>query len=58
MQQIVGVTHNLHRRSGSVLPPPEDEPFTYSSASAEEPTVESDEKVCTLYIPCEIYLFC
>ncbi|XP_017249385.2 uncharacterized protein LOC108220200 isoform X3 [Daucus carota subsp. sativus] len=44
VQQIVGVTHNLHRRSGSVLPPPEDEPFTYSSASAEEPTVESDEK--------------
>lgn len=25
MQQIIGATNNLHRRSGNVLPPPADE---------------------------------
>ncbi|KAL8145766.1 hypothetical protein AgCh_003784 [Apium graveolens] len=44
VQQIVGVTQNLHRRAGDVLPPPIDELYSYSSASVEKPIVKSDVK--------------
>ncbi|KAJ1375415.1 Zinc finger, RING-type [Sesbania bispinosa] len=33
VQQIIGATNNLHRRSGSVLPPPADDPRHMSSAT-------------------------
>lgn len=32
VQQIIGATNNLHRRSGSVLPPPVDDSRHMSSA--------------------------
>ncbi|KAK7279392.1 hypothetical protein RJT34_24443 [Clitoria ternatea] len=33
IQQIIGATNNLHRRSGNILPPPADDPKHMSSAS-------------------------
>ncbi|XP_020226442.1 uncharacterized protein LOC109808041 isoform X2 [Cajanus cajan] len=33
VQQIIGATNNLHRRSGNVLPPPVDDPKLVSSAT-------------------------
>ncbi|KAG4396985.1 hypothetical protein GLYMA_10G048700v4 [Glycine max] len=33
VQQIIGATNNLHRRSGNVLPPPVDDPKHMSSAT-------------------------
>ncbi|RDX62843.1 CCR4-NOT transcription complex subunit 4, partial [Mucuna pruriens] len=33
IQQIIGATNNLHRRSGNVLPPPVDDPKQMSSAT-------------------------
>lgn len=41
MQQITGAANNMQRRSGNVLPPPADEYWNNSSASAGKPIVKN-----------------
>ncbi|KAF7818577.1 CCR4-NOT transcription complex subunit 4 [Senna tora] len=46
IQQIIGATNNLHRRSGSVLPPPADDPrHMLSAAKSPLDKIENQVKV-------------
>ncbi|KAA8534322.1 hypothetical protein F0562_031851 [Nyssa sinensis] len=44
IQQIVGATHHMERRSGNVLPTPVDEPFNNSGVSTKKAAVKSVPK--------------
>lgn len=57
VQEIVGATHYVNRRFGSMLPPPVVEQFNDDSASSEEPVCNDGQKVRDFLLALVLFIF-